>query len=127
MARLTGSSVDEIQEDRVTVAGARAREWGHVVVLKGPYTVVAAPDGRLVIQPFANSGLATGGTGDVLAGTLVALLAQGLQPFEAAVLGAYVHGLAGEQAAAELGKIGMTAGDVARLLPRAWQSLESTS
>jgi NAD(P)H-hydrate epimerase len=126
MARLTGRPVAEIQADRVTAASEHAQTWGHVVILKGPYTIVAAPDGRVVLQPFANPGLATGGTGDVLAGMIAALLAQGLQPFEAAVLGSYVHALAGELAGAKLGKVGMAAGDLARFLPKAWQALEES-
>jgi len=93
------------------------------VVLKGAYTVVAAPDGRAALEPFANPGLATGGTGDVLAGTIVALRAQGLGPFDAALVGAYLHGLAGELAAAELTAAGMAAGDLLRFLPAAWRRL----
>ncbi|HID88113.1 MAG TPA: NAD(P)H-hydrate dehydratase [Anaerolineae bacterium] len=121
MARLMKCSTREVQGDRVEVARRQAAAWGHVVVLKGAYTVVAAPDGRVVLEPFANPGLATGGTGDVLAGVVVALRAQGLPPFEAAVAGAYLHGLAGEMARADLGEAGMAAGDLLRYLPRAWQ------
>ncbi len=118
-----GCSTREVQADRVEVARRQAEAWGHVVVLKGAYTVVAAPDGRVVLEPFANPGLATGGTGDVLAGVIVALQAQGVPPFEAAAAGAYLHGLAGELARAELGEPGMAAGDLLRFLPRAWQRL----
>jgi NAD(P)H-hydrate epimerase len=121
MARLMGCSTREVQEDRVEVARRQAKAWGHVVVLKGAYTVVAAPDGRTVLEPFANPGLATGGTGDVLAGVVVALRAQGLPPFEAAAAGAYLHGLAGELAWADLGEAGMAAGDLLRYLPQAWR------
>ncbi|HEY74825.1 MAG TPA: NAD(P)H-hydrate dehydratase [Thermoflexia bacterium] len=121
MARLMGCSTREVQEDRVEVARRQAKAWGHVVVLKGAYTVVAAPDGRTVLEPFANPGLATGGTGDVLAGVVVALRAQGLPPFEAAAAGAYLHGLAGELARADLGEAGMAAGDLLRYLPQAWR------
>ncbi len=123
MARLMGVSVADVQSDRVEVARRQAKEWGHVVVLKGAYTVVAAPDGRAALEPFANPGLATGGTGDVLAGTIVALRAQGLGPFDAALVGAYLHGLAGELAAAELTAAGMAAGDLLRFLPAAWRRL----
>ncbi|HHS97765.1 MAG TPA: NAD(P)H-hydrate dehydratase [Chloroflexi bacterium] len=123
MARLMGCSTREVQEDRVEVARRQARAWGHVVVLKGAYTVVAAPDGRVVLEPFANPGLATGGTGDVLAGIIVALRAQGLPPFEAAVAGAYLHGLAGELARVDLGEAGMAAGDLLRYLPQAQRRL----
>lgn len=121
MARLMKCAVAEIQADRVGVARQQARRWGHVVVLKGAFTVVAAPDGRTVIEPFANPALATGGTGDVLAGTIVALRAQGLGPFEAAAAGAYLHGLAGELARASLGSAGVAAGDLPARLPEAWR------
>jgi NAD(P)H-hydrate epimerase len=121
MARLMDGSVGQVQEDRVATAQARAADWGQVVVLKGAYTVVAGPDGRTVIEPFANPGLATAGSGDVLAGAIVALRAQGLQAFEAAVAGAYLHGLAGELAREEIGAAGMVAGDVLAYLPEAWR------
>ncbi|MDW7991252.1 MAG: NAD(P)H-hydrate dehydratase [Anaerolineae bacterium] len=121
MARLMKSTVAEVQADRVEVARRQAREWGHIIVLKGAFTVVAAPDGRTVIEPFANPALATGGTGDVLAGTIVALRAQGLGPFEAAAAGAYLHGLAGELARSSLGRAGVAAGDLPARLPEAWR------
>jgi hydroxyethylthiazole kinase-like uncharacterized protein yjeF len=123
MARLMGRTVSEVQADRVEVTRSQAADWGQVVVLKGAHTVVAAPDGRTGIEPFANPGLATAGTGDVLAGTVVALRAQGLGAFEAAMAGAYLHGLAGELARAEIGAAGMTAGDVLVRLPQAWQHI----
>jgi hydroxyethylthiazole kinase-like uncharacterized protein yjeF len=123
MARLMGRTVSEVQADRVEVTRSQAAAWGQVVVLKGAHTVVAAPDGRTGIEPFANPGLATAGTGDVLAGTVVALRAQGLGAFEAAMAGAYLHGLAGELARAEIGAAGMTAGDVLVRLPQAWQHI----
>ncbi|MCS7177944.1 MAG: NAD(P)H-hydrate dehydratase [Anaerolineae bacterium] len=119
MARLMGASVADVQADRVGVARQKAREWGHVVVLKGAFTVVAAPDGRTVIEPFANPALATGGTGDVLAGVIVALRAQGLGPFEAAAAGVYLHGLAGELARRRVGPAGVAAGDLVPLIPEA--------
>jgi len=121
MARLMGCVISDVQADRVAVARSQSAAWGHIVVLKGAHTVVAAPDGRVVIEPFANPGLATAGSGDVLAGTIVALRAQGLGAFEAAAGGAYLHGLAGELARAEMGTAGMVAGDVLAFLPRAWQ------
>ncbi len=121
MARLMGGEVTarEIQLDREGVASRMARAWGTVIVLKGAFTVVAAPGGRIVVLPFANPGLATAGTGDVLAGAIVGLRAQGMPAFEAAVAGAYLHGLAGELARAELGDMGMVAGDLPPRLPLA--------
>jgi ADP-dependent NAD(P)H-hydrate dehydratase / NAD(P)H-hydrate epimerase len=121
MARLMGGEMTsrQVQEDREGVAGRMATEWGVVVVLKGAFTVVAAPDGRLVVLPFANPGLATAGTGDVLSGAVAGLRAQGLGAFESAVAGAYVHGLAGELARRELGDMGMVASDLLPRLPLA--------
>ena len=121
MARLMSCTIGDVQDGRMAAAQSQAAAWGQVIVLKGAHTVVAAPDGRTVIQPFANPGLATAGTGDVLAGAIVALRAQGLGAFEAAAAGAYTHGLAGELARTEMGEIGMVAGDVLARLPQAWR------
>jgi NAD(P)H-hydrate epimerase len=98
MSILTDVTKDEIQQDRVGAAKHWAKTWGHIVVLKGAFTVVAAPDGRSAVMPFATPALASAGTGDVLAGAIVGLRAQGVGSFEAAVLGAYLHGRAGELA-----------------------------
>jgi NAD(P)H-hydrate epimerase len=97
---------------RADAALDAAVTWGHVVVLKGAHTVVAAPDGSGAVAPFENPGLATGGTGDVLAGTIGALLAQGLAPYAAARLGVYLHGMAGEAVRARVGDAGILAGDL---------------
>ncbi|HRN68100.1 MAG TPA: NAD(P)H-hydrate dehydratase [Promineifilum sp.] len=114
MARLVGRPLSAVRdEDRVELARSKAAEWGHVVVLKGAYTVVAAPDGRATLLPFANPVLAVGGSGDVLAGIIVALLAQKMPPYEAAALGAYLHGAAGEMARAYWGDAGILAGELA--------------
>ena len=118
MSRLTGLTVREIEADRLGVARQMAEKWRQVVLLKGAYTVIANPGGRVVINPFANPGLATAGSGDVLAGAIVGFLAQGLAPFDAAVAGAYVHGLAGELVRQELGGAGMVAGDLLAMLPK---------
>ncbi|MBN1810703.1 MAG: NAD(P)H-hydrate dehydratase [Anaerolineae bacterium] len=125
MARLMGCSTKEVQADRVALARAQATAWEQVVVLKGAYTIVTGPDGKVAIEPFANPGLATAGTGDVLAGTIVALRAQGLGAFESAVAGAYLHGLAGELARQRIGTAGMVAGDVLAHLPQALQRIAS--
>jgi NAD(P)H-hydrate epimerase len=102
------------------VAQKYAAEWGHVVVLKGAFTVIAAPDGRAALLPFATAALARAGTGDVLAGAVGGLLAQGLAPFDAAVAGGFLHGLAGELAAKRLGTTtSVIAGDVLNALPEA--------
>jgi len=124
LSRLAGVDTAEIQRDRLAAARNCASHWGLTVVLKGANTIVAAPDGRARLSPFANPGLASGGTGDVLAGAIVGLVAQGVEPFEAASLGVYLHGFAGELVRRELGEAGMLAGDVAAALPRAIKELQ---
>jgi len=119
MARLVGCGVDEVEADRIGAAREMAERWKQVVTLKGAHTIVAAPDGQTVIIPFANPGLATAGSGDVLAGAIVGFLAQGLSPFAAAVAGAYLHGLAGDLVREEMGAAGMVAGDLLPMLPQA--------
>lgn len=113
MAVLTELSKDEIQETRLEIAGKYAKEWGHVVVLKGAFTVVASPDGRTTVIPVASPALARAGTGDVLAGLIVGLRAQGVDAYEAAVAGAWIHAQAGLYAADDLGTTAsVLAGDV---------------
>ena len=97
---------------RATAARHAATTWGQVVVLKGAKTVVAAPDGRLAVAPFENPALASGGTGDVLSGTIGSLLAQRLAPYDAARLGVYLHGLAGDAVRERLGDAGLLASDL---------------
>ena len=123
MARLLGSTTEEVQADRMATAKSAAEKFGQVVVLKGANTVIAAPDGQVAVSPFANPALATAGSGDVLAGAIVGFLAQGLSAFDAAVCGVYVHGLAGERARAELGDAGVIASDLLPQLPLAIQGI----
>ncbi len=123
MGRLTRLSLKEIEADRERIAIEYAARWGHVVVLKGAFTLIAAPDGRSTLLPFANPALATAGSGDVLAGTIVALRAQGLPAFEAALCGAYLHGAAGETTQRKIGSAGVLAGDLLARLPRVLQAL----
>jgi len=124
MAVLTGVEKAVIQSDRGGTASRYARDWGHVVVLKGAFTVVASPEGPLTLIPFATPALARAGTGDVLAGAITGLMAQGLAPYTAAVAAAYLHGLAGELAAAHLGSpASVMASDVLNALPRALASV----
>ncbi len=117
MARLTGLSVDEIQSRRLSVAREAAVSWQKTIVLKGAYTIVAAPDGRTVINPTANPGLASAGTGDVLAGAIAGLAAQGLSLFDAAIAGVFLHSQAGELVRKDLGDAGMLASDLLPVLP----------
>jgi NAD(P)H-hydrate epimerase len=123
MARLTGMSTQAVQAARLDITAAMAAAWNQIVLLKGAHTVVAAPNGRIMALPFANPAMAKGGSGDVLAGAIAGLRAQGLDPFEAAVAGAYLHGLAGDLARAQLGIAGVTAGDLAGYLPMAMREV----
>jgi hydroxyethylthiazole kinase-like uncharacterized protein yjeF len=118
MSVLTGLSIEQIQADRRAVAEKYAAEWDHVVVLKGAFTLIAAPDGRLTTIPVASPALARAGTGDVLAGLIVGLRAQGLEAYQAAVAGAWIHAQAGLLAAEDLGgSISVLAGDVLDAIP----------
>lgn len=158
MARLLGIKTRDAQTNRVEVARNAAREWNAIVVLKGAFTVIAAPNGDVTLLPFANSALATAGTGDVLAGTIAGLLAQyraaerrdsrnekreindalsetqieNAEParamvdsYTAAVVGAYLHALAGEIAAHEIGNVGVVASDLIARLPAALRALRA--
>jgi NAD(P)H-hydrate epimerase len=117
-ARLAQSTVAEVQARRLDAARESAAAWKQTVVLKGAETVIAAPDGRLLLSPFANPALATAGTGDVLAGAIAALVAQGLDSLTAAGLGVYLHGDAAELYAAEYGPSGLLASEVAAGIAR---------
>ncbi|MDR0198110.1 MAG: NAD(P)H-hydrate dehydratase [Oscillospiraceae bacterium] len=116
-SRVSGLGVDDIQKDRIGNAKKFAKEYGVTLVLKGVNTVIAAPDGRVAVNPTGNAGLAKAGSGDVLAGVIASLAAQGVKPFEAAALGAYMHGLAAQKVlGAGRSLAGMTAGDVADMI-----------
>jgi NAD(P)H-hydrate epimerase len=113
MARLSAMDKDEIVANRWEIAAGKATEWNVVLMLKGAHTLIAEPDGRIAVLPFKTDALATAGTGDVLVGAIAGLLAQGLSPFDAAVVGGYLHGLAGQQAAEGVGSTrSVVAGDV---------------
>ena len=112
MSRLTGLSVEAVQADREGVARRYAAQWNAVVVLKGARTVVAAPDGRVCVNPTGNPGLARGGSGDVLAGMTSALLACGLSACEAAACAVWLHGAAADRAARQKGEYGMLPQDI---------------
>jgi NAD(P)H-hydrate epimerase len=123
MARLTGVTVAEIEANRFEAAQQFARKYGVVLLLKGARTVIAAPDGRVNINSTGNDGLASGGSGDVLTGLIGGLLAQGLDGFSAATLGAWLHGRAAELVAASQGTAGMAASDLLTQLPVAREEL----
>lgn len=119
MAILSGLPVSEIQAEREVLAGVYAREWGHVVVLKGAFTVIASPDGRTAVIPIASSALASAGMGDVLAGMISGLRAQGVPAYEAACTGAWLHAQAGLVAAETCGcEASVIASDVLDAIPR---------
>ena len=126
MARLTGRPSQDIQRRRIGEAAEAAARWHKVVVLKGAYTVVAEPGGNSRVSPFANPGLASAGTGDVLAGAIAGLLSQGLELHTAASLAVYVHGLAADLVRDAIGDTGMLASDVLNALPKAINSLKSS-
>jgi NAD(P)H-hydrate epimerase len=125
MARLTGMNVDEIQSDRIRVAGDFAKEWGATLVLKGNNTVVANPSGEIYVNITGNPGMATAGSGDVLCGIITGLISQGLKPQDAAVAGVFLHGMAGDYAAERKGQRGLVAGDLTDNLPAVLKYFES--
>ena len=127
MARLAGISIDEVQADRVGIAKRIALEWNKTVVLKGAYTVIVSPDGQTRISPVANSGLASAGTGDVLAGIIAGLVAQGLSLSPAAACGVYLHGKAGDMVRDQIGDTGMTATDLLPVLPLVIRQIKETA
>lgn len=118
MARLMEMTVADVQAARLQTAKSAAAKYGCTVVLKGAHSVVADADGRARLSPFANPLLATAGSGDVLAGIIGGYLAQGMEPFEAACLGVYVHGATGEALRLEYGEAGLLAGEIADRLPK---------
>ena len=127
MAGLAGVSIDEVQSDRVGITTRLAVEWHKTIVLKGAYTVIATPDGQSRLSPFANPGMASAGTGDVLAGVIAGLLAQGLSLGDAAAGGVYLHGKAGDMVKSELGDAGMTATDLLQVLPLVIKQLKEST
>jgi NAD(P)H-hydrate epimerase len=120
MSRLLGCTIPDVQRDRIGAARKLAREAQVTVLLKGARSVIARDDGEVFINPTGNAGMATGGTGDVLSGLCGALLAQGLSSEDAAVAGAYVHGLAGDFVARRTGKMGLIASDLLSGLGEVW-------
>ncbi|HVG25459.1 MAG TPA: NAD(P)H-hydrate dehydratase [Thermoanaerobaculia bacterium] len=121
LARLLGGDTSAINGDRIAAVREAARATNCVVVLKGHQTLVAEADGHVWVNPTGNPGMATGGMGDVLAGMIAALLARDADPLDAACAGVYLHGLAGDLLAEELGDMGLTAMEVADRIPKAIQ------
>lgn len=123
MARLTGSTAQAVQADRVGTARRMAHELRCMTVLKGAGTIVCEPDSHPHVNMTGNPGMACGGSGDVLAGLLAGLLAQGCRPFDAARLAVYTHGRAGDIAAGRRSQAGMTAADLVDAIPCAWKAI----
>ena len=121
--RLANLETSAVQKDRRGIASRFAKTWNKVVVLKGAGTVIAAPDGRITLNPIATPALASGGTGDVLAGLIGGLMAQKLPPFEAAVTGVHIHSLAGTDLEASIGQAGVLASDLLPQIPRVMERL----
>lgn len=117
--RLFGKSVNDFE--RLSLAEAKSKELNICIVLKGHYSFICTPEGKSYFNSTGNAGMATGGSGDVLTGMLAGLLAQGYSPIQAALLGVYLHGFAGDMAAAELSQEAMTASDIIKYIPQAFK------
>ena len=124
MARLLGCSVAEVQRDRLETARRFAEERGVILVLKGHQTVLAAPGRSTMVNMTGNPGMAAAGSGDVLAGMIASLIAQGMEPFQAAMCGVHLHGLAGDRAAARLSQHAMQPTDMLEELCALFSELE---
>lgn len=123
MARLLHSTPKTVNSNRENTAIDFAKKFGVVTVLKGAGTIIASPDGEVYINHTGNSGMATGGSGDVLSGIIGSLLAQGASPINAAAAGVFLHGTIGDLAAEKLGKISMLPTDMIDMIPTAYLKL----
>ncbi len=123
LARLLGTTAKEINAHRIDIAREAAHITGCVVVLKGFQSLIAEPDGHVNVNPTGNPGMATGGMGDVLGGMIAALLARGIDPFNAATAAVYLHGSAGDMLKDEMGDTGLAANDLAERIPLAIKRL----
>lgn len=125
MSRLAKVDIQTVQANRWQLAREKAEEWNVIVMLKGAHTIIASPQGDFSLLPFKTNALATAGTGDILAGLVVGFLAQGLSAYDAALVGAYVHGLAGQIAAQNGNSRSVIAGDVLATIGEAFRRIES--
>ena len=123
MSRLTGLTVSELEKKRIETASTFSKKWNIIVVLKGSATVIACPEGDAYINTTGNPGMATAGSGDVLAGIIASLMGQGLNEKNAAVLGVFIHGLAGDKAQKTKGMHGLVASDIINEIPQALDEL----
>ncbi|MDP7236665.1 MAG: NAD(P)H-hydrate dehydratase, partial [Candidatus Latescibacteria bacterium] len=126
LSRLTNRTAQEIMNDRIGIAKQTAQSLDVTVILKGACSVIADPTGRVSINPTGNPGMATAGSGDVLTGILSALISQGLPVWDAARLGVYLHGLAGDLGAKAMGQHSLIAGDLIDHLPGAFLQVRQT-
>ena len=124
MARLLNTSVADVQANRLSYSKKFAQKYHVILVLKGSGTVIAAPDGKTYMNLTGNPGMATGGSGDVLAGMIASFLAQGTEPFQAAVCGVYLHGLAGDRCAQKFSQRAMLPTDIIAELPSLFSQFE---
>ncbi len=125
MARLLRISAAEVQADRLGISKRFAAEYGCYLILKGARTIIASPSGEAFINSTGNAGMASGGTGDVLAGLIGALLCQGCSPLESSIAGVWIHGEAGDKAAEEKGAAGLIASDIIEKIPEVMKDLAS--
>jgi NAD(P)H-hydrate epimerase len=125
LSALTGLSIAHIQSDRIGTAREFAQKWGAVLVLKGNKTIIALPNGEAFMNLTGNPGMATAGSGDVLAGIIGGLTAQNLEVSSAALVGVYIHGAAGDLGALSQGQRGLTAGDLIKYLPQVIKVFET--
>jgi NAD(P)H-hydrate epimerase len=123
LSRLTGDNIQSLQENIIQVCVAFSRNYGVILVAKDARTLVTDGTGSVFVNTSGNDGMACGGSGDVLTGIIAALAAQGSEPLDAARLGVYLHGLAGDEAAKKKGRYGMTASDIAEALPAVMSAL----
>lgn len=119
MARLLNIKIREVEENREYYAKYISEKYNIITVLKGHKTIVSSPNGKIYINNTGNPGMATAGSGDVLTGIITSLLGQSLEPFDAAKLGVYLHGLAGDIARDKVGEYGLIAGDIVEAVPEA--------
>ncbi len=124
MSRLTGKTTEEIQENRLEIAKSFSSDHGVTVVLKGANTIIAFPDGKVSVNTTGNPGMACGGSGDVLAGIIGALLAQKMSVYDAAACGTYIHGECGDRAAVRYSVTGMMPSDIIETIPSLFLELE---
>ena len=126
MSRLTGKSIVEINNNRVNILQDTCSKLNVYIVLKGAHSLIGLPDKNLFINLSGNPGMATAGSGDVLTGIITSLAGQGLSDFDAAILGVYIHGLAGDIVAENLGQVSVIATDIIDSVAEAFKRIDSS-